>query len=157
MANQSVTISLSGLKETIVRHINVFAKRYSEQGENKFTFVALGTAEEDLLGDFALKAAHEAVSHISQLVTAYASGDSITITATNSRWGVLNTTFKDLIEDYCVTMAVADYFGLYFPNQANYCLNRANSILSSILRVCYSKNDDIVSDGTPSYGTVEVE
>lgn len=157
MADQSVTISLSGLKSTIVRHINVFAKRYSEQGENKFTFVALGTAEEDLLGDFALKAAHEAVSHISQLVTLYTSSTSLTITATNSRWGVLNAAFKDLIEDYCITMAVADYFGLYFPNQANYCLNRANSILSSILRVCYSKNDEIVSDGTPSYGTVSVE
>lgn len=158
MATQSVTISLATIRTEAVRTINVFAKRYAVQGENKFTFVALSTEEEALLTDFALKAVHEVASHVAQMVTAYtnSSEGTVTFTATNTRWGdELGKAFADSVKDYCVTTAVADYFGLYFPNQARFFQERANSFMTAVLRLTFIKQS-VEPTGTLSQGSVTV-
>lgn len=161
MATQTVNISLSSIRTQAVRTINVFAKRYSVQGENKFTFVALSSEEEKLLGDFILKAVHDIASHLAQLLSTYVSPDTTTgendstteiefsakFTVENSRWTEAEkTAFKDTVSDYCVFSAVGDYFALYFPSQSQHFLSRANEILASILRLTYIKKEVSGSD-----------
>lgn len=160
MATQSVTISLSSVRTQAVRTINVFAKRYAVQGENKFTFVALSSEEEKLLGDFILKAVHDIASHLAQLLSTYVSPDttgendstteipfSAKFTVENSRWTEAEkAAFKDTVSDYCVFSAVGDYFALYFPNQSQHFLIRANEILANILRLTYIKKEVSGSD-----------
>lgn len=163
MPTQSVAISLTSIRTQAVRTINVFAKRYAVQGENKFTFVALSSEEEKLLGDFILKAVHDIASHLAQLLSTYVSPDTTTgennstteiefsakFTVENSRWTEAEmAAFKDTVSDYCVFSAVGDYFALYFPNQSQHFLSRANEILANILRLTYIKKE---ASGSDSY------
>ena len=161
MATQTVNISLSSLRTQAVRTINVFAKRYAVQGENKFTFVALSSEEEYLLGDFILKAVHDIASHLAQLLNTYVSPDTVTgenetpvdvpfsakFIVENSRWtDAEKAAFKDTVSDYCVFSAVGDYFALYFPSQSQHFLVRANEIMANILRLTYIKKEVSGSD-----------
>ena len=161
MATQTVNISLSALRTQAVRTINVFAKRYAVQGENKFTFVALSSEEEYLLGDFILKAVHDIASHLAQLLNTYVSPDTVTgenetpvdvpfsakFIVENSRWtDAEKAAFKDTVSDYCVFSAVGDYFALYFPSQSQHFLVRANEIMANILRLTYIKKEVSGSD-----------
>lgn len=145
MNTVTVLVSFANMKSKVKRNISVFGKRYSEQGENKFSFVTLSTEEEALLDDYTHKAIHDIVSRLTPILHNYSEEDSqITFTITNSRWDVSELdTFKEAFEnsviDYCASSVVSDYFGMYFPNQSQHFLSRAQEIMGNIVRLCYHK------------------
>lgn len=140
-----IRVGFNDMKSKIKRNISVFAKRYAEQGENKFSFVSLSSEEELLLSDYMHKAIHDVVSQLAQVLHTYEEEDAyVTFTVTNTRWDVSSVdefkkAFAFSVVDYCISSVVSDYFGMYFPNQAQHFLRRANEIMANLIRLCYYK------------------
>jgi len=151
MDNVTITLSVSydEIKTKALRLLSVLGKRtVTQDGNSQFTRVQVSTAEEPLIIDFVEKAFQDIMEKIAPCVSNYTDNENGAVCDISFfSWSKLNESaitsmFRSKVYDYCMSIAIADYLSLYFPQQSQFYKDRAFGILSSILSVCYTKRPE---------------
>lgn len=141
------------MKNKAMQLLAVLGKRtMKENGDSQFTRVQVSTAEEPLIINFVKKGLADILEKIAPCVFGYVEDEeNVSFKVSFLKWNKSNddgmdNVFASKVEDYCSSVAIADYLSLYFPQQAQFFKDRAFNILSSIISICYAKRPDITRE-----------
>ena len=145
--DRQITIVWETVKNAVNRHLSIIGKRATDKnGESLFSGITLSSIEDDIFLQYINAAAETFVGELSPMVTAYDSGDTLTITISSHRWSNGHSiAFEGNFMGFVVSYVANAILGMNYPEYAKKYADDMRNHISAALKLVYTNQAPSVS------------